>query len=88
MALAYALSLAAEAPSELEVEAPAGLVEADGLERLIDLAMYLAALAPPANDDRSYLRKLGFGGATQKVTVARQCRAGISEPSEAFSDAL
>jgi succinylarginine dihydrolase len=71
MALACALSLAAEAPSELEVEAPAGLVEADGLERLIDLAMYLAALAPPANDDRSYLRKLGFGGATQKVTVAR-----------------
>jgi hypothetical protein len=39
MALAYALSLAAEAPSELEVEAPAGLVEAYGLERLIDVAM-------------------------------------------------
>ena len=60
MALACALSLAAEAPSELEVEAPAGLVEADGLERLIDLAMYLAALAPARK--RTHLSKLGFGG--------------------------
>ena len=46
MTLACALSLAAESPSELEVDAPAGLVEAYGLERLIDVVMYLAALAP------------------------------------------